>query len=363
MQLLKKYQDFCQKNKYNEYSEQIYVIKTLENFAKQLTDYFTQYNNKNLLFKIAYKLFKKNTIIFPLGIYIYGGVGRGKSMIMDLFFKHIHFNKKTRVHFHCFMKETHQLLKYARENQETDALLWVADNIAKQYQLICFDEFQVLDITDAMLLGRLFTALIERNVFFVITSNRPPKDLYLNGLNRQLFLPFIDLLNEKFQIITLNHATDFRLEKIKYQDHYLFPLNDITKQKLTLTWNLLTNNAQGTAYEIDNAGRKIKINQAYKNIAYSTFNDLCDVPLGASDYLLIAENFTILLFDNIPQLTPLMRNQATRLRHLIDACYEKRVKLYFRSAVSIDNLYLQGDYSFEFERTISRIQEMQAIEY
>jgi cell division protein ZapE len=363
MQLLKKYQEFCQKNNYKEYSEQIHVVKTLENFLRQLIDYRTQHNNKNLLLRIIHKLFKKNLQIFPQGIYIYGGVGRGKSMLMDLFFNYIHLKQKKRVHFHKFMQETHASLRYARKHNKKDALLWVADKIAKEYQLICFDEFQVLDITDAMLLGRLFTALIERNIYFVMTSNRPPQDLYLNGLNRQLFLPFINLLNEKFQVVSLNHETDFRLEKIKHQNHYLSPLNELTKQQFTMIWNLLTDNSKGIITELDNAGRKIRISQTHKNVAYSTFNNLCDIPLGASDYLLIADNFTILLLDEIPQLTPEMRNQATRFRNLIDACYEKRVKLYFRSAATIDNLYLKGDYSFEFERTISRIQEMQAIEY
>lgn len=239
----------------------------------------------------------------------------------------------------------------------------MADHIAENTQLICFDEFQVLDITDAMLLGRLFTALIQRDIYFIMTSNRPPKDLYLNGLNRQLFLPFIDTLYKEFQILTLDHEIDFRTQKISHQDHYLFPLNTQTQAKFQKIWHILTDNAQGEQKILENAGRKIIISQTFKHIAKIDFNTLCDQPLGASDYILLADNFPILLLDNMPQLTKEMRNQATRFRNLIDAYYEKKAKIYFRCDVETQDLYPQGDFNFEFERTISRIQEMQSMQY
>ncbi|MFT6071633.1 MAG: cell division protein ZapE [Alphaproteobacteria bacterium] len=362
MQLLTKYQDFCQNHGFTPHKEQISVIHTIEKFEVTLLEQLSTKKNQSFLSKCL-------QIFFPapqetlLGVYIYGGVGRGKSMVMDLFYQHIPIKEKKRIHFHSFMQDTHKLLRQARSNNEPDALLWVADYIANECRLLCFDEFQVLDITDAMILGRLFKALIERGMHFIMTSNRPPKDLYLKGLNRQLFLPFIDLLNKRLQIVTLDHEIDFRFEKIRHQDHYISPLNAKTHQQFDAVWSILTDYYYGEPRTLENAGRKIILKKTCKHIAYEKFNDLCDTALGASDYLLIADQFSVLLLDEIPQLTSDMRNQATRFRNLIDAFYEKRHKIYFRCAVPIESLYIKGDYHFEFERTISRIQEMQAKDY
>jgi cell division protein ZapE len=185
----------------------------------------------------------------------------------------------------------------------------------------------------------------------------------LNGLNRQLFLPFIDVLKSKFEILNLDHETDYRQEKIKHKDHYLCPLNHQTQTDFEKIWHILTDYNQGDVYRLEQAGRVIKFTKAYKNIVYSDFYNLCQNPLGVTDYTAIAEQFSILLLDNIPQLTPDMRNEATRFRNLIDVFYDKRLKIYFRANVPLRGLYLKGDYAFEFERTLSRIQEMQSKDY
>jgi len=358
MQLIKKYYDFCQNNNYDIDNAQIKTIKLMQDFNDVYFEKHLKKEKSNFLNHIKTYFYKKEIDI--CGIYLYGGVGRGKSMLMDLFFEALEVKQKQRIHLHKFMETIHSLLKEARNNNAKDALLFVADKIAKNYKFICFDEFQVLDITDAMLLGRLFAALIERNINFIITSNRPPKDLYLNGLNRQLFFPFIELLYSRFNVIALDHNTDYRFKKIPHKSHYLYPLNEESFQKFNSIWNVLTDKALGTYYIIKNSGREIKINRTYKNIAFVNFDDLCNVPLNSSDYLAISEKFSILLLDNIPQLTSEMRNEATRFRNLIDTYYENKHKIYFRCDVSVENLYIAGDYSFEFERTVSRIQEMQS---
>jgi cell division protein ZapE len=364
MELTTQYEQLCQKNGFHKNTAQIKVITLLETFGNLLLNTPKHKITSNFFRKCIDFFIKRNdTLALPLGVYIYGDVGRGKSMVMDLFYKHIPIKDKKRIHFHNFMRDTHNMLKHARTDNAPDALLKVADNIAAECHLLCFDEFQVLDITDAMLLGRLFDALVKRGVKFVMTSNRPPDDLYLNGLNRQLFLPFIHLLKTQFQTVNLNHGTDFRLEKIKHQNHYLCPLNSKTHHEFEKIWSILTDYHNGDACYLDNAGRKITFLKTYKHIIHSHFNDLCDTALGAGDYMAIAERFSVLLLDNIPQLTADMRNQATRFRTLIDIFYEKRHKIYFRCAVPLESIYARGDYTFEFARTLSRITEMQAKDY
>lgn len=363
MELVKKYHELCQKNNFSHNLAQIQIIESLEKFGNSILTLFSM-SAKKSFFKTLLSHFKDtNSEALHFGVYIYGDVGRGKSMLMDLFYANIPVTRKKRIHFHSFMQDTHKTLKQARSDNVPDALLYVADKIAAECQLLCFDEFQVLDITDAMLLGRLFEALINRGVRFVMTSNRMPNDLYLNGLNRQLFLPFIDLLNEKFEVLNLNHQTDYRQEKIKHQDHYLYPLNHQTQLSFEKIWHILTDYNHGDMYRLEHNGRTIKFTKSYKHIVYSDFNNLCDNPLGVGDYLRISETFSVLMLDNIPQLTPDMRNQATRFRNLIDVFYDKGLKIYFRSNVPPKGLYPKGDYNFEFERTLSRIAEMQSEGY
>ncbi len=363
MQLVTKYTQLCQESGFQSNLPQLEIIKILNDFGMMLINMPKTQSNFNFLTKIITLFTPPDAEILPLGIYIYGDVGRGKSMLMDLFYKNIPLTHKKRIHFHHFMSDTHKMLKQARLNHAPDALLEVADSIAKECRLLCFDEFQVLDITDAMLLGRLLDALIKRGVRFVFTSNRPPDDLYLNGLNRELFLPCIDLLKQKFTVVSLDHPTDFRQQKIKHQDYYLYPLNPQTHAKFDNIWHILTDYHNGEPYSLDNAGRTIKFSKTYKHILYSNFNDLCDTALGTVDYLAISEKFSVLLLDNIPQLTAEMRNQATRFRNLIDVFYDKKFKIYFRANVPLEVLYPKGDYRFEFERTLSRITEMQSQNY
>lgn len=363
MELTIHYKKFCETQGFTQNADQLNVVRILEDYGRIVQEAIVTQKPKGILEGLLQKFIpseKEHDI--PYGVYIYGGVGRGKSMLMDLFFKHLPLQQKKRVHFHHFMQDVHASLKKARMNPKVmDALLYVADDIASTSKFICFDEFQVLDITDAMILGRLFNALIDRGVHFVMTSNRHPDELYLNGLNRQLFLPFIELLKSKFTVVSLDHETDYRLEKIRHHNHYMHPLNQKTHDDFEKIWQVLTDYHIGEECVLENAGRKIKLVKTFKNILHADFSDLCDNPLGAGDYIMIAEQFEILLLDHMPQLTSDMRNQATRFRNLIDAFYEGKRKVYFRAEVPVEDLYIKGDYSFEFERTISRIQEMQSI--
>lgn len=362
MELITHYKKICQQNGFVENTDQLHVMRILEAYGADIYAFFSKKQQKSFITSLFSKFSKNDLPQIPYGVYLYGGVGRGKSMLMDLFFDHLPIDKKKRVHFHQFMQDVHQRLRQARSNKDiTDALIYVADQIADEACFICFDEFQVLDITDAMILGRLFTALINRNVYFVMTSNRHPNDLYLNGLNRQLFLPFIELLNTRFTITSLDHDTDYRLEKIRHHNHYISPLTPNTNKDFQQIWNTLTDQNIGAEYTVENNGRKITLKKTFKNIAQIDFSELCDQPLGASDYIKITQYFEIILLDNIPQLTSQMRNQATRFRNLIDALYEAKTKIYFRASVPAHEIYVTGDYSFEFERTLSRIQEMQSI--
>ena len=307
----------------------------------------------------------------PRGLYIWGSVGRGKTMLMDFFFQESQIARKRRVHFHAFMAEVHahihawRQLKKVDKVKGDDPIAPLADDIAESAWLLCFDEFAVTDIADAMILGRLFEALFSRGVVVVATSNVDPVDLYKDGLNRALFLPFIDMIRKKMEVLKLDARTDFRLEKLSGGGVYHTPADATAEAALTAAFEALTGLREGVRAEIDLLGRKLVVPQALGHVARFDFADLCRQPLGPNDFLAVAENFHTVVVDRIPVMTQDDRNAAKRFITFIDACYDQNVKLVASAAAPPTGLYVgtMGREVFEFERTASRLIEMQSHSY
>ena len=301
------------------------------------------------------------------GLYIHGAVGRGKTMLMDLFFETTAHPAKRRAHFHDFMSDVHERIHAARQNAKQkgggDPIVPVANALADEARLLCFDEFNVTDIADAMILGRLFTVLFERGVILVATSNTAPQSLYHNGLNRQLFLPFIELMLTRVEVFELDARTDFRLEKLAGAPVYHVPADTKARQALNAAFEKLSGVRNAAPSRIEMKGRSIEVPQAHGGVARFSFDDLCDRPLGAADYIRIARAFHTIVIDTIPVLDPSQRNQARRLVWLIDALYERKVKLIASAEAQPHELYTEGDFANEFERTASRMIEMRSEAY
>lgn len=294
----------------------------------------------------------------PRSIYLWGGVGRGKSMLMDLMMDAARTEAKRRVHFHAFMQEVHAGLNAARARGDQDAVRPVAEAIAARTRLFCFDEMQITDIADAMIVGRLFQVLFDRGVSVVTTSNRPPEDLYKDGLNRALFLPFIDLIRERMQVLRLDSERDYRQDRMQGGQVWFSPDDAAARQALDGIWDGLTGGAVPAERALAVGGRQLRIPAAAGRVARASFADLCGQPLGPADYLAIADAFDTLILDAIPRLSPQNHDQARRFVTLIDALYEARVRLIASAADAPERLYAAGRGSFEFERTASRLQEM-----
>lgn len=299
----------------------------------------------------------------PKGLYLWGGVGRGKSMLMDWFYEAAPAADKMRVHFHAFMLDVHARIGEARKTGEGDPIKAVAKDIAKAADLLCFDEFHVTDITDAMILSRLFEALWGRGVVVVATSNRPPRDLYKNGLNRALFEPFIKMMPDYLIIHEFAGETDHRLRQLKAAPVYYTPLGAKADAGIEAAWQRLTGAAQTRETVLTVQGRELVLRRTAAGTARTSFSRLCDNNLGAADYLRLAHAFQTLILENVPQLGPHNRNEAKRFVTLIDALYETRTKLVMSAAVEPDELYEKGDGVFEFERTASRLIEMRSHDY
>jgi cell division protein ZapE len=309
------------------------------------------------------------------GVYLWGPVGRGKSMLMDLFFAGAKERKKRRVHFQTFMGETHRLIDAWRKGDAAarkarfgqakgdDPIAPVADVVAKDARLLCFDELQVTDIADAMILGRLFEALFARGVVLVATSNRAPDDLYKHGLNRELFIPFIELLKARMEVVALKGPTDFRLDRLRGQRTWFSPIDKAAEAAFDAMWRDLIAGAEETGEALEVLGRHVHLPRTAGGFLRASFASLCDQALGAQDYLAIAERFHTVFLDHVPQLGPESRSAARRFVHLIDALYEASTKLVVLAAAEPEALYPAGEGAFEFERTVSRLHEMRSADY
>jgi len=295
----------------------------------------------------------------PKGLYLWGGVGRGKSMLMDMFVASLDGIPSRRVHFHAFMQEIHAAMHEARKTGVDDAIAPVAADVAKSVRLLAFDEMQITDITDAMIVGRLFEKLFADGVVVVTTSNRVPDDLYKDGLNRNLFLPFIELIKERMVVHHLLSPKDYRQDRLAGTQVYFTPVNAESRAAMDAVWQDLAG-GPGAPLVLRVKGRDVEIPQYHNGMARARFHELCGRPLGPADYLSLADAVRVLLLDDIPQLGRSNFNEAKRFVTLIDALYEARVRLICSAAAAPEMLYLEGEGTFEFERTASRLREMQA---
>jgi cell division protein ZapE len=305
------------------------------------------------------------------GLYIHGGVGRGKTMLMDMFFDAVPIGRKRRAHFHEFMADVHERIYKHRqklkngETKQADPIPPVASELFAEARLLCFDEFSVTDIADAMILGRLFGELFAKGCVLVATSNVEPSDLYRDGLNRSLFLPFIDLLKARTDIISLDTETDYRLRKTDGNPVWLSPLGPETEAAMDRAWYVETGGAAAISAEIGRKGRTIRVPAAVGHCARFSFADLCAQPLGAADYLAILSQYRTVFLDRVPHLGPHMRNETKRFIILVDALYDQGARLFASAAAEPERLLIakKGTEGFEFDRTVSRLIEMQSEEY
>ena len=309
------------------------------------------------------------------GVYLWGPVGRGKSMLMDLFFEAVAVEKKRRTHFHVFMGEVHRLIgewrsgdpaaRKARFGQHKgdDPIPPVADVVADEARLLCFDEFQVTDIADAMILGRLFEALFARGVTLVATSNREPDALYKDGINRQLFLPFIDLLKQRLEVVSVAGGHDYRLDRLRAAGTWFSPADPDNRRSFDALWQDMLGGEEESGATLEVLGRKITLPHASGGLVRASFASLCSVALGPNDYVALAARFHTVFLEDVPRLAANRREEARRFVILIDALYEAHARLIVLAEGQPAELYPAGDGSFEFERTASRLEEMRSADW
>ncbi|MEQ1943672.1 cell division protein ZapE [Mesorhizobium sp. VNQ89] len=306
------------------------------------------------------------------GLYIHGGVGRGKTMLMDMFFDTVPVRRKRRVHFNAFMADAQDRIQKHRQARkegtvrEDDPIPPVARALADEAWVLCFDEFTVTDIADAMILSRLFSALFENGVVLVATSNVAPDDLYRDGLNRQLFLPFVALLKRHTQVMTLESPTDYRMEKLNRMPVYLTPLSAETDRRMGEAWAAVTHGKVAAPDMVTVKGRQVAVTLSAGKAARFGFADLCDAPLAARDYLAIAEKYDTIFIDHVPVMDQSRRNATKRFILLVDTLYDRHMRVVISAATPPDGLYAGASgvtEAFEFDRTVSRLMEMQSAEW
>ena len=346
---------------------QALAIGKLDDLSRTLGQYAPQMGKSGWMARL--KLGRKRAPP-PKGLYMWGGVGRGKSMLMDLFHAHAPIAARQRIHFHAFMQEVHKrvhsfrlAVKAGQVPESGDPLVALSRVITGQAWLLCFDEFHVTDIADAMILGRLFEALFREGVVVVATSNRQPKDLYRDGLQRELFLPFIDVIERRLDVLELDSGVDYRLDRLKTTPVYLTPADDAAARALDRVFQGLTIGIAPRPAKLDVQGRKLDIPLAAEGVAMASFKELCGRPLGPADYLAVARHFHTVVLKDIPRLGPDKRNEAKRFTTLIDALYEAKVNLICSAEAPAEALYTEGDGAFEFQRTVSRLMEMRSAAY
>ena len=336
---------------------------TLDHAQAAALDRLQQLTEELVAFRVAResklkRLFSPPAV--PRGVYLWGGVGRGNSFLMDGFFASVAIRRKTRVHFHAFMRDVHEELRTLK--REPDPLATVAARIARKWRLVCFDEFHVADIADAMILGRLLTALFAAGVVFVMTSNYPPDGLYPNGLQRQNFVPTIRLLREWLDVVEVDAGIDYRLRVLEQVEAYHTPLDAVADAALARAFERMRGGPDDDP-RLAIEGRTLVAKRRAGSAVWFDFAALCDGPRSQRDYLELAERFSVVFLSSVPQLTAAMADRARRFTWLVDILYDHRVKLLLTAAVSPGELYREGPNSRDFPRTASRLVEMQTHDY
>jgi len=362
---LERYQDKVKEGSLQPDRDQEAAARELQRLYDELTSSRHPGEGRDLLKLIAKIPAFAGMTSSVKGIYLWGGVGRGKSMLMDMFFECLPDTiPKRRVHFHEFMIETHDFLHRARQEGGGEAaILKLAKKVAGEARILCFDEFHVTDIADAMILGRLFTHIFKHGTTMVATSNWPPDKLYEGGLQRDLFLPFISLVKEKLVIAEVNGGTDYRLQCLADTGVYFAPLGPASRRHAEETFRRLVDGASPYKETLTVKGRNIEVPAVARGVARFTFSQLCERPMGAEDYLMIAQNYHTVFLEGVPRLKYDRRNEAKRLMTLIDALYDQKTKLVVTADAPPEELYRGDDHGFEFQRTVSRLIEMQSVEY
>lgn len=338
---------------------QAHAVEKLQMLAGRLRDYQPRTPKRIALGFFGWGRESVTRAQLP-GLYIYGEAGRGKSMLMDLFFDAVPIQPRRRVHFHAFMQEVHAGIVEARKRAVDDPVTLVADMVADTATLLCFDEMQITDITDAMLVGRLFQRLFERGVVVVATSNRHPDALYEGGWNRDVFLPFIDLIKARMEIHELASPTDHRRQRVRADNVYHLPTGEAARAAIDTLWRDITNGEREAPLIIKAHGRSQKFARAVGRALRTDFPEICTRALAVGDYLALARSIDVLVLENVPVLTPARDNEAKRFVTLIDTLYEAQVKLVMSADAEPDALYIAGEGAFEFGRTASRLAEMRS---